>query len=159
MQNSKFKIQNSKFKIQRVKLSLNDFNTILNLINDDHHSLTQAMKLALVTGQRVSNIAKIKWEDIHDNKLWIVQQKTGTKITILLNTGTEFITLTDILEKINHDSDFIIRKNKKQITVAKISSTFTKFRDKMKLTWDGSPPSFHKIRSLSARIVYRKKWK
>ncbi|HGJ5877082.1 MAG TPA: tyrosine-type recombinase/integrase [Arsenophonus sp.] len=96
-------------------MSLNDFNTILNLINDDNHWLTHAMKLALVTVQRVSDIAKLKWEDIHDDKLWIVQQKTGTKIAIPLNTGIEFMTLTDILEKINHDLDFIIKKIKNKL--------------------------------------------
>ena len=71
------------------------------------------MKLALVTGQRVSDIVKIKWEDIHDNKLWIVQQKTGTKIAIPLNTGIEFMTLTDILENSNNVAEFVITKNKK----------------------------------------------
>ncbi|MFS1583716.1 MAG: hypothetical protein ACL7AY_13775 [Candidatus Arsenophonus phytopathogenicus] len=36
----------NQIKIQRAGLSLDGFNTILSLINDDHHWLSQAMKLA-----------------------------------------------------------------------------------------------------------------
>lgn len=68
-----------KIKIQRARLSLEDFNTILGLINNGHHWLTHAMKLALVTGQRVSDVSKIKYKDIHDGKLWIIQQKQDQK--------------------------------------------------------------------------------
>ncbi|PAV09218.1 hypothetical protein CBG25_03180 [Arsenophonus sp. ENCA] len=42
------------------------------------------------------------------------------------------------------------------MTVARISTEFTRFRDKTKLTWEGSPPSFHEIRSLSARLYTEK---
>ncbi|MFS1537692.1 MAG: tyrosine-type recombinase/integrase [Candidatus Phlomobacter fragariae] len=103
------------------------------------------MKLALVTGQRVSDIAK-----------WIVQQKTGTKIVIPLDIEIVSMKLNDILKKINQEADFVITKNKKQITAVRISTGFTKFRDKMKLVWYGSPPSFHEIRSLSARLCTEK---
>ncbi|MFS1539278.1 MAG: tyrosine-type recombinase/integrase [Candidatus Phlomobacter fragariae] len=148
--------KNPKTKIQRSRLSLNDFVAILNLIDDDNYWLTKAMNLALVTGQRISDIAKLKWENIHDNKLWIVQQKTETKIAIPLDIGIESIKLKNILKKINHEADFIITKNKKQVTAVKISASFTKFRNKTKLTWEGSPPSFHEIRSLSARLYTEK---
>ncbi|MFS1538878.1 MAG: tyrosine-type recombinase/integrase [Candidatus Phlomobacter fragariae] len=149
-------IKTPKAKIQRVRLSLNDFNTIFNLINDDNHWLTHAMKLALVTGQRVSNISKMKWEDIDDGKLWIIQQKTETKVAIPLDVEIESIKLGNILKNINHDADFIITKNKKQITAVRISTEFTKFRDKTKLVWEGCPLSFHEIRSLSARLYTEK---
>lgn len=145
-----------KIKIQRARLSLNDFSIILKLINDDNNWLTHAMKLALVTGQRVSDISKMKWKDIHNDKLWVIQQKTETKVAIPLNIQIQSMRLNETLEKINHEADFVITKNKKQITVARISTEFTKFRDKTKLTWEGSPPSFHEIRSLSARLYTEK---
>ncbi|PAV09217.1 hypothetical protein CBG25_03175 [Arsenophonus sp. ENCA] len=103
-----------KIKIQRARLSLNDFNIILKLINDDNHWLNHAMKLALVTGQRVSDISKMKWEDIHDGKLWIVQQKTETKIAIPLDLEIESTKLCNILKNINHEANFVITKNKLQ---------------------------------------------
>ncbi|HGJ5878721.1 MAG TPA: tyrosine-type recombinase/integrase, partial [Arsenophonus nasoniae] len=141
-----------KIKIQRSRLSLNDFNTILNLINDDNHWLSQAMKLALVTGQRVSDIAKIKWTDIHDGKLWIVQQKTGVKIAIPLKIEILDIKLSTIIKLMKNDSEFLISHKGKCVSFAKISKTFTRFRNKTNLTWEGTPPSFHEIRSLSARL-------
>ncbi|HGJ5882384.1 tyrosine-type recombinase/integrase [Arsenophonus sp.] len=33
---------------------------------------------------------------------------------------------------------------------------FAKTRDKTNLSWDGNPPSFHEIRSLSARLYTEK---
>lgn len=102
-----------KTKIQRVRLSLNDFNTILNLINDDDHWLTHAMKLALITGQRVSDISKMKWKDIHDGKLWIIQQKTGAKIAISLKIeiiGFELSTISKLTKTIQNTSLMMLAK-------------------------------------------------
>ncbi|MFS1563575.1 MAG: tyrosine-type recombinase/integrase, partial [Candidatus Arsenophonus phytopathogenicus] len=97
-----------------------------------------------------------KWKDIYDRKLWIVQQKTETKIAIPLDLEIESTKLINILKNINHVADFVITKNKKQITAVRISTEFAKFRDKTKLTWEGSPSTFHEIRSLSARLYTEK---
>ncbi|HGJ5869470.1 site-specific integrase [Arsenophonus nasoniae] len=145
-----------KAKIQRVRLSLNDFKTILNLNNDGDHWLTHAMKLALVTGQRISDISKMRYEDIHDNKLWVIQQKTETKITIPLNIEIINIRLSDIIKINEHDSEYIINDTGKKVSIEKISKGFAKLRDKTNLTWEGTPPSFHEIRSLSARLYTEK---
>ncbi|MFV9997609.1 MAG: tyrosine-type recombinase/integrase [Arsenophonus endosymbiont of Dermacentor nuttalli] len=58
----------------RSRLSLHDFNTILDMINDENHWLANAMKIALITGQRISDISKMKWEDIYDDKLLILKK-------------------------------------------------------------------------------------
>uniref|UniRef100_A0A3B0MHJ3 Core-binding (CB) domain-containing protein n=1 Tax=Arsenophonus endosymbiont of Trialeurodes vaporariorum TaxID=235567 RepID=A0A3B0MHJ3_9GAMM len=87
-----------KIKIMRSRLSLNDFNTILKSI-DGSHWLSYAMKLALITSQRVSDISKMKWEDIHDGKLWVIQQKTETKIAIPLDIEIENMKLDNIIKK------------------------------------------------------------
>lgn len=110
------------------------------------------MKLALVTGQRVSDIAKLKWEDIHDGKLWIVQQKTETKIAIHLKIEIVNIKLSRILGFSKNNSEYIVNNEGKKVSTEKISRKFAKLRDKTNITWDGSPPSFHEIRSLSARL-------
>ncbi|WP_162505440.1 tyrosine-type recombinase/integrase [Candidatus Arsenophonus triatominarum] len=85
-----------------------------------------------------------------------LEQKTETKIAIPLDLEIESTKLGNILKNINHEADFVITKNKRQITAVKISPEFTKFRDKTKLVWNGSPPSFHEIRSLSARLYTEK---
>ncbi|MFS1583880.1 MAG: phage integrase Arm DNA-binding domain-containing protein [Candidatus Arsenophonus phytopathogenicus] len=58
-----------RIKIMRSRLSIEDFNAILKSINYDDYWLSHAMKIALITGQRISDISKMKWEDIHNNKL------------------------------------------------------------------------------------------
>ncbi|MFS1539678.1 MAG: hypothetical protein ACL7BU_14440 [Candidatus Phlomobacter fragariae] len=68
-----------KIKIQRTKLSFNYFNAILNLINDENNWLSHTMKLALVTDQHVSDIAKMKWEDIHDESYGLFSKRQGQK--------------------------------------------------------------------------------
>ena len=42
------------------------------------------MLLAVVTGQRLSDICKMKFTDIEDNHLLVEQTKTGAKIAIPL---------------------------------------------------------------------------
>lgn len=148
--------KNPKAKIQRARLSLNDFNTILNLINDDAQWLSQAMKIALVTGQRVSDIAKIKWKDIHDGKLWIAQQKTGAKLNIPLSLEIIGIRLSNIIKNNKNNSEYVINDDGKKISAERISKRFSKARDLTNLKWEGSPPSFHEIRSLSARLYTEK---
>lgn len=47
--------------------------------------VSRAILLALVTGQRVGDIAEMKFSDIWDDVLHIVQEKTGSKVAILLS--------------------------------------------------------------------------
>lgn len=42
------------------------------------------MRLALLTGQRLSDILEMKFEDIRDGHLYVQQGKTGTKLAIPL---------------------------------------------------------------------------
>ncbi|WP_255653921.1 tyrosine-type recombinase/integrase [Arsenophonus apicola] len=121
-------------------------------MNNDHHWLTHAMKLALVTGQRVSDVSKIKYKDIHDGKLWIIQQKTGAKIAIPLDIELYGIKLSKTIADCVNNSEFVINNNGNKITVERISKEFRRFRDISQLNWVGEPPSFHEIRSLSARL-------
>lgn len=148
--------KNPKAKIKRVRLSLDDFNTILDSINDDVQWLSKAMKIALVTGQRVSDISKIKWKDIHDGKLWIVQQKTGTKLNIPLSLEIIGIRLSNTIKNNKNNSEYVINDDGKKISAERISKRFSKARDLTNLKWEGSPPSFHEIRSLSARLYTEK---
>ncbi|WP_281181127.1 tyrosine-type recombinase/integrase [Candidatus Arsenophonus triatominarum] len=56
----------------------------------------------------------------------------------------------------NKNSQFVISINGKQLTTTKISVQFAKTRDKTNLSWEGTAPSFHEIRSLSARLYTTK---
>ncbi len=50
------------------------------------------MDLAVVTGQRVGDLCRMKWSDINDGHLHIGQSKTGAKIAIPLALTIEHST-------------------------------------------------------------------
>ncbi|MFS1539830.1 MAG: tyrosine-type recombinase/integrase, partial [Candidatus Phlomobacter fragariae] len=66
------------------------------------------------------------------------------------------IKLSETLGFKKTNSEYIITDEGKKISTNKISKGFAKFRYKSKLTWEGNPPSFHEIRSLSARLYTEK---
>lgn len=57
--------------------------------------LQDAMDLALLTGQRISDILKMTRQDIRDGCLWVTQGKTGTKVGIRIEGE-----LKSVLERI-----------------------------------------------------------
>ncbi|ENO5922062.1 tyrosine-type recombinase/integrase, partial [Salmonella enterica subsp. enterica serovar Poona] len=77
--------RNSRVKVKRSRLSVEEFVAIMEASDDMPAWVKLSMALAVVTAQRVSDIAKIKWADIHDDRLWIEQKKTGRKITMPLH--------------------------------------------------------------------------
>jgi len=61
-----------------------------------HHTVADAMDVALLTGQRPADVLKIKRSDIRDGALWIVQNKTGARLGIEI-TGE----LAAVIERIS----------------------------------------------------------
>lgn len=61
-----------------------------------HHTVADAMDLALLTGQRPADVLKLRRTDVRDGALWIVQNKTGARLGIEV-TGE----LAALLERIN----------------------------------------------------------
>jgi integrase len=59
-------------------------------------AVTDAMDIALLTGQRPADVLKIKRSDIRDGALWVVQNKTGARLGIEI-TGE----LAAVIERIN----------------------------------------------------------
>lgn len=47
-----------------------------------HYTVADAMDLALLTGQRLADVLKIKRVDIRDGALWVVQNKTGARLGV-----------------------------------------------------------------------------
>lgn len=47
-----------------------------------HHTVADAMDLALLTGQRPADVLKLRRADVRDGALWIVQNKTGARLGI-----------------------------------------------------------------------------
>uniref|UniRef100_UPI001260CE1A tyrosine-type recombinase/integrase n=1 Tax=Escherichia coli TaxID=562 RepID=UPI001260CE1A len=119
--------------------------------------LRLAMDLAVVTGQRVGDLCRMKWSDINDNHLHIKQSKTGAKLAIPLTLTIDAlnISLADTLQKCREASSsetIIASKHHDPLSPKTVSKYFTKARNASGLSFDGNPPTFHELRSLSARL-------
>lgn len=94
-----------------------------------HCTVVDAMDIALLTGQRPADVLKIKRTDIRDGALWIVQNKTGTRLGIEI-TGE----LATVIDRINQRprkaiSAFLIQdENGQPLSQGALRSRFDKAR-------------------------------
>lgn len=94
-----------------------------------HHTVVDAMDIALLTGQRPADVLKIQHTDIRDGALWIVQNKTGARLGIEI-TGA----LAKVIERIHNRpkdfvSNFLIQdEDGKPLSQAALRSRFDKAR-------------------------------
>lgn len=144
--------------VKRSRLTFEEFEKILNYAKKSKkYYIYQALILALVTGQRRSDIVNLKRSDIQDKYLFIEQYKTGAKIALPLDLYCENIgaTLEYVINHICTGKKYLIEKNNKQVKLFELTQTFAQFRDIIFYKsdyWEGNPPSFHEIRSLSERL-------
>ncbi|MGS0636448.1 phage integrase Arm DNA-binding domain-containing protein [Citrobacter sp. VF227] len=140
-------------EVKRSRLLIDEYLQIRNVAKVQNEWFALCMDLALVTGQREGDLSTMRWADIEGEKLCVEQQKTGAKIRISLSTRIEKLdlNLADVLEKlkkINDKSDKILGGK----AARTIAAQFRAARDASGLTWEGDPPPFHEIRSLSGRL-------
>lgn len=123
------------------------------------------MLLAVVTGQRLGDISNMKFTDVWDNHLHVVQQKTGSKVAIPLSLHCEAIgwTLRGIIARCwdYAVSPYLVHffratsqaERGAQVKSNTIPMSFSKARDKANIDWgDGKPAAVHKQRSLAERL-------
>lgn len=124
-----------------------------------------AMLLALVTGQRLGDISKMKFSDIWDDHLHVVQEKTGSKLAIPLSLRLNAIdwSLRDVVARCRDYavSQYLIHffratsmaERGAQVKSNTITMNFSKARDKAQINWgNGTPATFHEQRSLAERL-------
>ncbi|OAT78151.1 hypothetical protein A9B99_18610 [Mangrovibacter phragmitis] len=127
--------------------------------------IQNTMLIALVTGQRPGDIARMKFSDIWDGYLHIEQSKTGTKLAIPLSLKCDAIdtTLEQVIVRCRDKilSPHIIHRHHTTsqakrggaVSEKTITSGFSNARDKSGLQWkNGTPPTFHEQRSLAERL-------
>nr|WP_295838011.1 excisionase [uncultured Azospirillum sp.] len=159
-------------EVQRARLTLDDFRAIHAVAVKDYAPwLARVMELALVTGQRREDLATMGPRDVRDGKLWVTPKKTekhGMRICIPLDLRLQVVnwSVGEVIARCRdkvlsprfiHHSSFAGRaKPGDGIRPHTISMWFAEARDKTGRTWaDGStPPSFHEIRSLAARLYH-----
>ena len=144
-----------KVVVKRSRMTLSEFKKILNEAEKTGNKIIHdAMTLALVTGQRRSDIAEMKKSNVKRNYLLVDQYKTGAKIALPIKLECKKIgtSLRDIIESTNND--YLICHNNEKIKLNNITRQFSRLRDRVfsRDYWTGTPTTFHEIRSLAERL-------
>ncbi len=158
-------IKQRKVPVKRSRLSFEVYSKMLDASPDDS-SIRGLLLLALSTGQRRGDLVKMKfsdvWEEADGEKyLHVCQEKTGKLLAIPLSLKlsclglnlNQIILYCKYYTKVSPDS-FLLRKTTDEpYCVAYLSSSFEALRDSVitRESFDGTPPSLHECRSLSAR--------
>ena len=119
----------------------------------------------MVTGQRLGDISRMKFSDIWDDHLHVVQEKTGSKIAIPLSLRLNAINwcLRDVVARCRDYavSSYLVHffrstsqaERGAQVKSNTLTMNFSKARDLAGIDWgEGSPATFHEQRSLSERL-------
>lgn len=152
-------------KVQRERLNFDEWSIIFDAAAALPNYVQNSMLLALVTGQRLGDIAKMQFSDIWDGHLHIQQEKTGTKLAIPLSLRCNALnmTLEDVISRcrdrilskfvIHHHHTTAQAKRGEALTISSITTGFSKARKMTTIDWkNGSPPTFHEQRSLAERL-------
>lgn len=152
-------------KITRQRLSLEEWQKIFDIADTSHRYMGNAMLLALVTGQRLGDISKMKFSDIWEDYLHVIQEKTGSKIAIPLSLRLNAInwSLRDVVARCRDYavSPYLVHffrttsqaERGAQVKANTLTMNFSKARDLAGIDWGrGSPATFHEQRSLSERL-------
>ncbi|MGQ6006441.1 tyrosine-type recombinase/integrase, partial [Serratia sp. IR-2025] len=152
-------------KITRQRLSLQEWQQIFDIADKNHRYMGNAMLLALVTGQRLGDISAMRFNDIWDDCLHIVQEKTGAKLAIPLSLRCEAINMS-LREVVARCRDYAVSpylihyfrstsmaQRGAQVSGNTLTVNFSKARDKANIDWGyGTPATFHEQRSLAERL-------
>ncbi|EIT9636685.1 phage integrase Arm DNA-binding domain-containing protein [Escherichia coli] len=152
-------------KISRQRLSLEEWKKIFDIADAAHRYMGNAMLLALVTGQRLGDISKMKFSDIWEDHLHVIQEKTGSKIAIPLSLRLNAINwcLRDVVARCRDYavSPYLVHffrttsqaERGAQVKANTLTMNFSKARDLAEIDWGtGTPATFHEQSSLSERL-------
>lgn len=148
--------------IQRERLDLDLYRQIRKAAEHLPVWFPLAMDLALITAQRREDIAIMKFSDIYDDRLHVIQQKTGAMLAIPLSlnlpaAGLRLGTVVDRCRLVSR-TDFLlsagIRKNSPDGSIHPdgLTKKFVAARNLCGVNFSATPPTFHEIRSLSGRL-------
>lgn len=150
--------------VVRRRLSLDDWRKIhAYAVADLPPWVGKMLVLALVTGQRRSDLQAMQFDGAYDGHLHVTQQKTGTKLRLPLALHLDVIGVS-IAEAIASCRDYarpgdhLLRKSTGgPLVVASLSSRFEDAREGAlgMHSGTGAPPSLHECRSLSERLYRR----
>lgn len=152
-----------RIEVARARLTLEAFMAIYEQAKEMSPWVQRSMELALVAGQRREDLRDLGPRNVRDEKLWVTQRKTGALVCIPLNLRLHVVGWS-VGEIIARCRDNIISKHLihhtgrakpgDPIRLQSITGAFADARDNAGITWpaDKTPPTFHEIRSLAARL-------
>ncbi|SAK62462.1 integrase-like protein [Caballeronia temeraria] len=158
--------------VTRSRLTLDEYKQLIAKAREEprHRWIANAIELALVCGQRREDIAKMRFDQIHDGFLWVEQSKgkeghrSKLRIPLDLRLDVLGVTLGDVLKRCRDTvvSKYVIHfiatsggsRPGDACKPATLSTRFAAMRDAAGLVApDGKTPvTFHELRSLAARL-------
>ena len=164
-------VKKTKGEVLRSRLTLDDFRKIVAEARKDPLLAwaARAFVLALVTAQRREDVKGMLFDHVKDGFLYVEQKKSQgrTKLKIPLTIGLKAFDGLTIGDVIRECRDNVVSKHVihhlRHIGTAKpgesphlvsFSNVFATFRDVARISVDPgkTPPTFHEIRSLAARL-------
>ncbi|TCW43524.1 integrase [Phytobacter diazotrophicus] len=153
-------------RVSRSRLNLEMWEAIFEAASHMAPYVQNSMLLAVVTGQRRGDIAKMKFSDVWDGHLHVEQQKTGAKLAIPLSLRCEMldITLAQVIKRcrdrvvspwlLHHVVSSGTVKAGDQIGENSLSVSFKLAVDSTGISVESGKtmPTFHEQRSLSERL-------
>lgn len=147
-------------RVQRQRLTLEQWRKIHAWATANQPPwVPRMMVLALVTGQRRSDLEKMRFDDVWDGHLHVEQAKTGTRLALpmALRLDVLGVTLEEAIEDCRRYAvagECLIRKHNGQpLVLASLSARFEEARDAaLPVFKTGHPPSLHECRSLAERL-------
>lgn len=155
-----------KFEVERSRLTLGQFQSVYAKAVEFDPWVARSLELALLTGQRREDIASMKFADVKEGFLHVIQAKTGMKLRIPLSVQLNVLNMTledairrardNVISKsiLHHTRPFKTRKSGAAVQPDTLTKVFQDLRESAALTWEEgkSPATFHELRSLSARL-------
>lgn len=145
-------------RVQRQRLTLDQWWLILRYsIESMPPWVSRLLALALVTGQRRSDLCKMRFADVWDGHLHVEQTKTGARLALPLALCLDAVGLSlgEVLEDCKGyatGNEFLLRKHDGcQLSEASLSARFEIARE-ASIPVTEHPPSLHECRSLSERL-------
>jgi len=156
---------------KRERLSLDQFMAIYAKAKEDSSEwMVHCLELAILTAQRRGDLAKMKYRDIKDGCLNVIQQKNkrtdeiGHKVAIPMELAIAGFSLQATVAKTKNVVSQLLIHHTKQSGRAKVGSKvrdhslaeeFARLRTLAGIVSE-NPPTLHEVRSLSARLYTEK---
>ncbi|WP_284454336.1 tyrosine-type recombinase/integrase [Cupriavidus campinensis] len=157
-----------KITVERSRLTLEQFRAVYAEAQKVEPCIARSLELALLTGQRREDLAHMKFADVKDGFLHVIQSKSrgSVKLRIPLSLRLDAIgkSLEEVIKQcrdtvisksiLHHSRPYGPRKAGAPVSVSTLTVAFQELRDAAELTWEEgkTPATFHELRSLSARL-------